>query len=178
MDLAKKILLLDRDGVCNRDRSDYVRTPEELEILPGVPAALGRLHRAGFVVLILTNQACVGKGLVLPATLEAIHRKLRAAAETAGGRIHGIYHCPHRNEDQCACRKPAPGLIFAAHQEWGFSPSATWMVGDSPRDIQAARAAGCRGALVRTGHGMESVRKLPEVPAFDDLAAFTDFLLG
>ncbi|MBF0179097.1 MAG: HAD-IIIA family hydrolase [Magnetococcales bacterium] len=174
----EKFLLLDRDGVCNRDRSDYVRAPEELEILSGVPEALGRVRRAGYRVLLITNQACVGKGLVAPATLEAIHGKLVAAVAEGGGRIDGIFHCPHVNEDRCGCRKPAPGLILEARRLWGFVPEVTWMVGDSARDAQAARAAGCRPALVRTGHGADAVARFPEVPAFDHLPAFVDFLLG
>ncbi|MBF0429608.1 MAG: D-glycero-beta-D-manno-heptose 1,7-bisphosphate 7-phosphatase [Magnetococcales bacterium] len=177
MTTTKKFLLLDRDGVCNRDRSDYVRLPEELEILPGIPASLGRLHRAGYRVIIITNQAGVGKGLIRPTDLEAIHQSLKSQVAMAGGHIDGIYFCPHLTEAQCSCRKPKPGLILAAQKEWGFNPKETWMVGDAVRDVQAARAAGCRPALVRTGHGLESIQQLPDVLAFDDLADFTDFLL-
>lgn len=178
MDSTEKCLLLDRDGVCNRDRGDYVHTPEELEILPAIPNCLGRLHRAGYRILIITNQAGVGKGLVSPDALEKIHQKLQRVAKEAGGEIDGIYCCTHIQEDLCNCRKPAPGLILAAQREWGFVPANTWMVGDAVRDVLAARAAGCRQALVRTGHGLDAIRQLPEVPAFDDLMAFTDFLLA
>lgn len=178
MESSEKILLLDRDGVCNLDRSDYVRSPEELTVLPGIPASLGRLQRAGYKIILITNQAGVGKGLITPATLEAIHQKLQSAVQAEGGFINAIYYCPHRNEDRCHCRKPAPGLILAAQQEWGFTPATTWMVGDSVRDILAARQAGCHPALVRTGHGLHSIQELPDVPAFDDLNTFTDFLLA
>ncbi|MEO5331294.1 MAG: HAD-IIIA family hydrolase [Magnetococcus sp. YQC-5] len=178
MNSTEKCLLLDRDGVCNQDRSHYVRTPEELILLPGVSVSLGRLHRAGYRILIITNQAGVGKGLITPATLDAIHHKLKRAAEEEGGRIDGIYCCMHTPDDHCACRKPAPGLILAAQKEWGFSPETTWMIGDAVRDVLAARAAGLCPALVRTGHGMHSIQHLPEIPAFDDLSAFTDFLLA
>ncbi len=174
-----KVVLLDRDGVLNRDRSDYVRTVEQLVVLPGIPAAVARLNRAGYRVCLITNQAAVAKGLIHPETLEAIHARLSDTIGAGGGRIDAIYHCPHRDEDRCGCRKPAPGLILRAREEWGFDPARTWMVGDTRRDMEAARAAGCRAALVLTGHSEKNRETLSwGVPVFDDLPAFVDFLLA
>lgn len=170
-------LLLDRDGVLNLDRPDYVRTPEQLILQPGAPEALALLTQAGLTLLVITNQACVGKGLVSPATLTAIHAKLQEAVAAAGGRIAAIYHCPHRDEDRCGCRKPQPGLILAAQREWGFDPAVTWLLGDSRRDLLAAQAAGCRAALVRTGHGEATSRELPDQPVFDNILAFAQAYL-
>ncbi|MBF0178001.1 MAG: HAD-IIIA family hydrolase [Magnetococcales bacterium] len=174
---SSRVLLLDRDGVLNHDRPDYIQTVAQLRLISGVGEAMRRLREAGVATLVVTNQACVGKGLVTPATLEAIHARLAAEIAEAGGEITQFYLCAHRNEDRCACRKPAPGLILRAQQEWGFDPSQTWMVGDAERDIQAAEAAGCRAALVRTGKGEITVLRRPDVPAFADLPAFVENFL-
>ena len=166
------VVLLDRDGVLNVDRPDYVRTPSELVLLPGVAAALRDLRARGYRALVITNQAGVGRGLVTAATLTAIHTRLRELVAAAGGAIDGIYVCPHRPEDGCPCRKPKPGLIERARAEWGFEPRDTWFVGDSARDVEAARAARVRPALVRTGHRDYEPTPGDGVAAFDDLAAF------
>ncbi|MBF0426505.1 MAG: HAD-IIIA family hydrolase [Magnetococcales bacterium] len=175
---SARVLLLDRDGVLNHDRPDYVQSIDQLQLLPGVLDAMRRLHAAGVIALVITNQACVGKGLISRETLETIHERLSMEVAAAGGRITGYFLCTHRNEDRCDCRKPAPGLIVQAQQAWGFDPAVTWMVGDAERDVLAAEAAGCRPALVRTGKGEKSVRQRPDVPAFADLAAFVDAFLG
>ena len=166
------IVLLDRDGVINRDRADYVKSIEELEILPNALEALRLLHTANIRTLLITNQACVGKGILSVNGLQEIHDHLRTVVAQAGGRIEAIYYCPHTNEAGCGCRKPLPGLIQQAQHDWGFVPEATWMVGDAVRDIQAASAAGCQAALVRTGKGKESEKLLPETPVYDSLLAF------
>lgn len=172
LQLSPHVLLLDRDGVLNRNDPGYIRSPEQLEILPGVVAALRRLHLARVRVLVITNQAGVHKGLLSPSTLAAIHAKLLAVISAGGGWIDGIYHCPHRPDEGCPCRKPAPGLILQAQQEWGFDPGQTWMVGDAERDILAARAAGCLAALIRSDDDPDLAQRLPDVPVFDSLGAF------
>lgn len=176
--IAPPFLLLDRDGVLNEDRSDSVRAPEQLILLPGVGEALRLLHAAGTRVLVITNQACVGKGLVTPATLDAIHALLQQGVAAAGGVIDAIYHCPHTDAEACPCRKPRPGLLQQAQAAWGFDMSQTWFVGDAERDVAAARAAGCRPALVRTGKGAATAEKLPDVPVFDTLLDFVHAFLS
>ncbi len=177
MTQVNRVIILDRDGVLNHDRADYVRTPEQLQIIDGAPEAVAALNRAGYRVLIATNQACIGKGLVAPETLTAIHDKLRRKIAAAGGRIDEIFHCPHTNEDGCGCRKPAPGMLLQARDKWGFTPGETWFVGDTVRDMQAAKAANCKGALVMTGYGSSVAHEVPDRPHFADLAAFVAFLL-
>lgn len=166
-------LLLDRDGVLNRDRHDYVRTLDQLAILPGIPEAVAALNRAGVRLLVVTNQGCIAKGLLDEAGLARIHHHIGQILATAGGHIDAFYHCPHHNGDGCTCRKPAPGMILQAQREWGFDPARTWMVGDTERDMLAARAAGCRGALVLSGHGDLALANALAVPVFQDLADFT-----
>jgi len=175
---APPCILLDRDGVLNRDRPRGVLRPEDLELLPGAAEAVSRLVRAGYRVLLITSQSCVGRGWISAHELDAIHDRLREELHAAGGRLDAIYACLHAPDAGCACRKPAPGLIDAARREWGFDPAVTWMVGDDVRDAEAALAAGVRPALVRTGKGERAVLALPDVPAHDDLAAFVTWLLG
>jgi D-glycero-D-manno-heptose 1,7-bisphosphate phosphatase len=174
----KKFIILDRDGVLNHDRADYVRSPEQLELINGIPETIVRLNQAHYNVIIATNQACIAKGLILPDTLTRIHEKLTTEIGKAGGRIEAIYHCPHKNEDFCACRKPKPGLLLQAQKAYSFKLEETWFVGDTLRDMQAAKAANCLGALVLTGHGNKMAEQVPDRPHFVDLEAFVTFLLG
>lgn len=171
-----RIVLVDRDGVLNRNLEGYVRSPEDLHVLPNAPRAVARLNEAGFRVVVVTNQAGVGKGLIPPATLELIHAKLQGELAREGGHVHRFYACLHRADEGCRCRKPKPGLIERARAELGFDPGVTWMVGDSRHDVAAARAGGVRPALVRSGidHTGDDV---DGVPSFADLSAFVDFLL-
>jgi D-glycero-D-manno-heptose 1,7-bisphosphate phosphatase len=177
MNSHNKIVILDRDGVLNRDRSDYVRTPEQLQILDGIPEAIAKLNRAHYKVLVATNQACIGKGLILPETLTRIHQKLYDKIGQAGGKIDALYHCPHKNEEGCRCRKPKPGLLLQAQKQWKFRPEETWFVGDTVRDMEAAKAANCLGALVLTGHGTSMAEQVPDRPHFRDLPDFVSYLL-
>lgn len=178
MSAAPRCVLLDRDGVLNRDLPRGVLRPGELELLPGSAAAVGQLNRAGYTVLLITSQSCVGRGWITSAELDAIHDRLRDELAAGGGRLDAIYACLHAPDAGCACRKPAPGLIDDARREWGFDPAATWMVGDDVRDVEAARAAGVRPVLVRSGKGERAAGALPDVPAHDDLTAFVAWLLA
>jgi len=175
---SKPAILLDRDGVINRDRPDSVKSVDELVLLEGAAEAIARLNRAGYEVIIFTNQSCVGRGTVTLERLDEIHGELERRLAVAGATIDAYYVCPHAPEDRCDCRKPAPGLLLRATEERGFDPAATWAVGDAVRDIEATRAAGLRPALVLTGKGRRSRAEASDAPVFDDLAAFVDALLG
>jgi len=176
--LQEHVVLLDRDGVINVDRPDYVTTEAELELIPGVPEAIGRLTKSGWRVLVLTNQACVGKGIISSAQLGVIHEAIAARIAAKGGTINRWYICPHVDADQCSCRKPKPGLITQALTDWHFNPAQTWVVGDAARDVDMAKAGGCPAALVLTGKGRSEAAQLPDVPQFADLTAFVDALLA
>jgi len=141
-------------------------------MLPGSLEALRLLSEAGYRVLVLTNQACVGRGEVSMKTLEAIHNRLRQETATAGGKIDGFFICTHVPSDKCYCRKPKPGLIIQAQQKWGFDPTLTYFVGDDRRDMEAAMAANCKPVLVLTGKGRVTRKFLPTIPVFADLLAF------
>lgn len=172
---ARGWVVLDRDGVINRDRADYVKTAAELEFLPGSLAAIAALSRAGFGIVVATNQSGVGRGLLSVVDLDAIHDRLQAEVSVAGGHLAGIFACPHAPDARCACRKPRPGLLERIADWAHIVPAQMIVVGDSARDLAAARAVGAPAVLVRSGHGEQTLQQLSgpiEVPVFTDLAAF------
>lgn len=179
-------VILDRDGVINRDSPHYIRSLADWQPLPGSIAAIARLSRAGRQVVIATNQSGIGRGLITPAALAAMHAELVARVEAAGGAIAGIFYCPHTPEDRCSCRKPRTGLFDAIARRFTIDIRGLPAVGDSLRDLEAARAAGCEPLLVRTGNGRATEAKLADpglaqwrtVAVYDDLAAVADALLG
>jgi len=177
-------VFLDRDGVINRDSSEYVKRWEEFLFLPRSIDAIARLTSRGLRIILITNQSIIGRGWVPPSGLEEIHRRMTAAIADQGGRIDAIYFCPHHPDDGCGCRKPEPGLIFRARQEHGLELSRSVMIGDSAKDIGCARRAGCGAAiLVKTGNYAEAKKALdnahltPDVIA-EDLWTATDWVLA
>jgi D-glycero-D-manno-heptose 1,7-bisphosphate phosphatase len=166
------VVLLDRDGVVNHDSDAFIRSPEQWRALPGSLEAIARLTRAGFRVAVCSNQSGIARGLLDEAELEAIHRKMCAEVEAAGGRIDGIFYCPHGPDAGCDCRKPAPGLLRQAAAALGFDLRGVPFIGDAARDLAAARAAGARPILVRTGKGERTVADgLAPEEVYADLAA-------
>jgi D-glycero-D-manno-heptose 1,7-bisphosphate phosphatase len=172
--VAGQLVILDRDGVINRDSPDFVRSPEAWIPLPGSLEAIAALTRAGARVAVATNQSGLARGLFDADTLAAIHDELRSRVRAAGGRIEVIAHCPHGPDDGCDCRKPKPGLVRRIAADLDVDPAGAPFVGDSRRDLEAAVAAGCRPVLVRTGNGRrtEAETDRPEAEVHDDLAAF------
>lgn len=169
-----KAILLDRDGTINIERADYVRTPDDLLLLPGAELALQRIGALGLPVAVITNQAGIGRRLITQVAVDAIHAKLDGMAQQEGLRISGYYVCPHHPDDHCACRKPQPGLILQAAAALAVQPEECVVVGDSITDLLAARAAGSRGILVRTGRQGERLESLLEEHGLD--AAHTHIL--
>jgi len=157
-----RAVFLDRDGVLTRERQDYVKTPDELEILPGLQAPLQEIQKRGFRIVIITNQSVIGRGLTNHREMSKIHEKLREGLAQLGCTIDGIYYCPHRPDEGCNCRKPEPGLILKASSDLGIDTAQSWMIGDNEMDLEAARRAGCRGIRVPTnGNGLsEAVRTI------------------
>jgi histidinol-phosphate phosphatase family protein len=143
-------VILDRDGVLNKKppRAEYVRRWEDFEWLPGALLALRMLKEAQFRVLLVSNQAGVGRGAMSEEDLLRIHERVKNEVQQAGGRIDHIYYCPHDWEAGCECRKPAPGMLFKAQRDFNLDLSGTVFVGDDERDALAAERAGCRFARV------------------------------
>jgi D-glycero-D-manno-heptose 1,7-bisphosphate phosphatase len=176
--------VLDRDGVINRDSAAYVKSATEWHALPGSLAAIARLSREGFAVIVVTNQSAVGRGLVTVDTLDAIHAQMRREVEAAGWRLAGIYYCPHRPDEGCDCRKPAPGLLRRIEREHDVSLRGVPMIGDKLSDLRAALRVDARPILVLTGYGEDTRTRLGElgdaaqrVEVFPDLAAAVAGLL-
>ena len=145
------MVLLDRDGVLNFDSADYVRTLADWRPVPGSAEAVARLSHAGCRVVVVTNQSGVGRGLIRPEDLDALHRRLAEDVAACGGRIEAILHCPHRPEDGCDCRKPRTGLVRAAERRLGTRARGALFVGDRVSDVETALAVGARPVLVETG---------------------------
>ena len=184
-----KLVILDRDGTINEDRDDYVKSPQEWQPIAGALEAIARLNQAGWHVAVATNQSALGQGLFDMATLNAMHAKMHKLLAAVGGRVDAVFFCPHRADEGCSCRKPAPGLFAQILERYGLNTqdSVVHAVGDSLRDLQAAQATGCQTHLVLTGKAAHWRGKLaagaaPEgFPAgtrvHEDLAAFADSLL-
>jgi D-glycero-D-manno-heptose 1,7-bisphosphate phosphatase len=151
-DHSHRYVLLDRDGVINRRIvNGYVTRWKDFTFLPGVLAALRLLREHGYTVLVVSNQSCVGRGLLSWQELQAITRRMLLEVALAGGAINKVYYCPHAPGDECGCRKPRPGLLLKAMEEHQAWPAQIYMVGDSESDMEAAARAGCRSLLVRRG---------------------------
>jgi D-glycero-D-manno-heptose 1,7-bisphosphate phosphatase len=180
--MPKPAVFLDRDGVINCNRSDYVRAWSDFEFLPGALGALCKLGDLGWPVVVVTNQSAVGRGLMCHWNVQDVHRRMVAAVRYAGGRIDTVFYCSHRPEDGCACRKPRPGLLLAAEQSLDLDLANSFLVGDGAGDILAAQAAGCRPILVKSGLGQRSHEELLRkgIDGFlvaEDLPAAVDLIL-
>ena len=142
------VVFLDRDGVINRGRPGYVRTPEQFEFLDGAVDGVATLNRAGYRVAIVSNQDAVGWKLIPKRQLQRIHEKLVSGLAAGGARVEEIYVCPHHVLADCPCRKPRPGLLLAAARDLDVNPRQSWMVGDKVSDVEAGRAFGARTVFV------------------------------
>lgn len=144
-------VFLDRDGVINRNRDDHVKSWDEFQFLPGSLTGLALLRQAGYRTFVITNQAVINRGVLSSWALDNIHRRLMGQVERAGGKIEAVLYCPHRPEENCACRKPRPGLLEQVRQRYATSLEGSWLVGDHANDIAAGLQAGCRTILVLSG---------------------------
>lgn len=174
-----KLLILDRDGVINKDSDHYIKSPEEWLPLPGSLEAIARLTQAGYRIVVATNQSGIGRGLFDMATLNAMHDKMHKAVSQAGGRIEAVFFCPDTDASNSPCRKPNPGMFQAIAERFNTSLAGVPAVGDALRDLQAAAAVGAKPLLVLTGKGMKT-RAAGTLPGgtqiFADLAAVAQML--
>ncbi|WP_456417830.1 D-glycero-beta-D-manno-heptose 1,7-bisphosphate 7-phosphatase [Thiolapillus sp.] len=176
-------IILDRDGVINADSPHFIKTPDEWQPIEGSLEAIARLKQAGYLVGIASNQSGIGRGLFDRASLNAMHDKMQRLLAKLGSHIDLIAFCPHTPEEGCSCRKPLPGLYQQLAQRWSIDLEGVPVIGDSLRDLQAARAVHARPLLVRTGKGantveqLREIRDMKEIPVFDDLSQAIDCLL-
>ncbi|HEU5350629.1 MAG TPA: HAD family hydrolase [Terracidiphilus sp.] len=178
-----RTVFLDRDGVLNRKmpEGEWVTSPAELSVLPGAPAAVARLNRAGLLVLVVTNQRAIARGRLSPEGLERIHAALQSALRPDGAHIDAFFHCPH-DSDECGCRKPLTGMFDQARRQFPQVDAATSvMIGDSLSDLQFGKSLGMLTLLLETNPEMrkEAVQKAAQLAdaCFPTLSAAVNFLL-
>jgi D-glycero-D-manno-heptose 1,7-bisphosphate phosphatase len=169
-----KLVILDRDGVINEDSDEYIKSVDEWTPIPGSLEAIALLCQAGYQVYIASNQSGIGRGLFDLDALFGIHQRLQRAVAELGGRISGIEFAPEHPDHASEMRKPAPGMLKDLARRLGVSLEGVPYVGDSESDIAAARAAGARPILVRTGKGERTNmdRKPDDVAVYSDLSEF------
>ncbi|MES9833484.1 MAG: D-glycero-beta-D-manno-heptose 1,7-bisphosphate 7-phosphatase [Candidatus Thiodiazotropha sp. DIVDIV] len=172
-----KLIILDRDGVINKDSDSYIKHPDEWHPIEGSLEAIARLSRAGYRVFVATNQSGLARGLFNIETLNSIHRKMFDAVQQVGGHIEAILFCPHGPDDGCNCRKPGSGLFEAIQQRTHTALENVPVVGDSLRDLQAAVEVNAKPILVRSGNGEKTINQLngilKDIPIYDDLYSYS-----
>jgi len=180
-----RLVILGRDGILNAYRDDHVKSPDEWQAIPGALEAVARLNHAGWHTVVATNQSGIGRGMIDMASVNAVHLHMMQRLAAVGGRLDGVFFCPHTPEENCDCRKPKPGLMRQIGQRYGIDLRTVPMVCDTLRDLQAAQAAGCEPHLVRSGRAADLddaqqagiVAQVPGAEVHADLGGFVDFLL-
>ena len=152
----EKLIILDRDGVINFDSDNYIKSIDEGQPEPGAIEAISLLTKAGFNIVVATNQSGISRGYYSHQTLNQMHNKLRSLCAETGGKISGIFYCPHGPDDGCECRKPKPGLFKKIEAFFSHPLNDTFAIGDSFRDLEAARLASANPILVLTGKGKKT----------------------
>ena len=151
--MGHKAIFLDRDGVINEERKDYVKNIDEFKLIKNSLNAIKFLKEKNFLVIIITNQSAINRGLLSIERLNEIHESLINKLGELNSSLDGIYFCPHKPEENCLCRKPKPGLILKAIEEFKIDPKSSWMIGDNDSDVIAANSSGCKG--IKIGKGIE-----------------------
>ncbi|MCP3914188.1 MAG: D-glycero-beta-D-manno-heptose 1,7-bisphosphate 7-phosphatase [bacterium] len=186
MSEPRPAVFLDRDGTINRE-VDYLSRVEDFELLPGAGEALRALQDAGFLLVVITNQSGIARGMLDEARLEEIHGEMARQLDAFGVVLDHVGHCPHHPDCgervECNCRKPQPGLLLEATRVLEIDLTESYCVGDSLRDLTAGEALGVRGILVGTGKGEAQERTAREAgrtiePFVADLAAASRWILA
>ena len=165
--MSRPAAFLDRDGTLNVRAAEhhYVCSPDDFEWLPGAAAGAARLAKAGYALVVVSNQRGLARGLVTHAVLREIEALIQAGLEAEGCRVEAFRYCPHDLADACACRKPMPGLLLDAAADLDLDLAASWMIGDADSDVRAGQAAGCRTALIGTASGTTADLTAPSLDA-------------
>ena len=171
-------VFVDRDGVIVRNRNDYVKSWDEVEVIPGAVEALARLSKSGHRVFVVTNQSAVSRGLISRAGLDDIHERISGMVESMGGRIEAFLVCPHHPDENCGCRKPNPGLLMEARDRYGVDLTRTVLIGDHETDLEAAASAGVDAILVLSGRARTVPINASVRHVAHDLRSATEYLLA
>lgn len=180
--MNNKLIILDRDGVINHDSNAYIKSAEEWQPIQGSIEAIAQLSKAGYIVTVATNQSGLARGYFDEYALAGMHEKLYKLVEEAGGKVDGIFLCPHSPDEGCDCRKPATGMLEQIEREFNLPLEDCWFVGDSGKDLLCGLARDCQPVLVLTGKGVETEHGLSDelrakTKIFPDLRSAVDSLL-
>ena len=151
-----KTVFVDRDGVINQERNDYVKSISELEIYPNVAKNIKSLKDAGFLVIVITNQSAVNRGIVTHETINQIHNSIQDHLKKYGTFLDGFYYCPHTPNENCNCRKPKSGLLQQAILELNIDLNSSWTIGDRDSDIEAANSIGCKAIKINDNFSLDN----------------------
>lgn len=170
--MPRCFVILDRDGTLIRERH-YLADPDQVELSPGAAESLCQLRGMGLGLVLVTNQSGIGRGLFDLAALERVHQRMKQLLHYRGAWLDGIYFCPHRPDEACNCRKPAPGMIEKAARELRFDPHESFVIGDRACDIELGQRVGATTCLVLTGYGGQAAKDGSIQPDYvvDDLAS-------
>jgi len=156
----RRAIFLDRDGVINKKRDDYVKSINELEIFPFVASAIKKLNNANFKVIVITNQSAINRNIITHKKVEQIHLTIQNYLKKNQSFIDAFYYCPHRPDENCICRKPKPGLLIKAIQDFKINPKESWMMGDSNSDLESGRLVGCNVMKINNHVNLEKAVEL------------------
>ena len=155
-----KAIFLDRDGVINKNKDDYVKNISELEIFPFISEPIKKLQSAGFKIIVITNQSAINRGLMTEKHLNEIHQKIQSFLIPHNAKIDSFYYCPHTPTENCSCRKPKTGLLLKAIDDFLIDIPNSWFIGDRDSDIQAGRSVGCKTLKIQNNINLEKAVNL------------------
>ena len=176
-----KLIILTRDGVINYGSDSLVKSVDEWQPIPGSLEAIGRLCHHGYRIVVITNQSGLARGKLSIEDLTRIHQRMHNQVAKFRGSIEAVFFCPHGPDEDCECRKPRPGMLNEVARRLRITLDNVTLVGDKDADVEAARAAGCKPVLVRTGYGQDHLDagRIPKtVPVYSDLSEFVETLLA
>jgi len=179
---ARRAVFLDRDGTISEE-TGYLNHISLFRLYPFAAAAIGRLNQAALPVIVITNQSGVARGFFPEELIHRVHERMTAELAAGGARVDGIYYCPHREEDDCKCRKPRPGMLERAAREHGVALAGSFFVSDRYDDLKMAHSVGGRSVLVLTGYGRGEYEwnraRWPQPPEFvaEDLSSAAEIIL-
>ena len=159
MNKFQNAIFLDRDGVINEKRDDYVKSVSELKIFSYAAKSIKKLHDLGFVVIVITNQSAINRGLMTHNQLEIIHNTIQENLISSKTKIDAFYFCPHKPDENCLCRKPNSELIVRASNDFDIDLKSSWMIGDNDSDVLAGKNAGCQGVKIENNSDLPNTIK-------------------
>ena len=160
MNKTQKAIFLDRDGVLNKNKDDYVKNISELEIFPFISEPIRKFQSAEFKIIVITNQSAINRGLMTEKNLNEIHEKIQSFLIQNDTKIDYFYYCPHTPNENCSCRKPKSGLLLKAIDDFSIDVNNSWFIGDRDSDIQAGKSVGCKTLKIQNDVNLEKAASL------------------